>query len=104
MTIKRGPKSIQISVTDGQISYDAPNLRAFPGELITWTCSKGPFALQFLEISPLPLTDYQGNPAKPVSDTIVAEHGTYSYACAVYDPEAHEVYMDAACPAIIIQR
>jgi plastocyanin len=103
--IRKGPKTVEILVEGGRMTYSPSFIRAFSGDQITWICNRGPFAIQFLGISPFPYTDYQGSPTQSVRDTIaVQQTGTYSYACAVYDPETQEVYMDATCPAIIIQR
>ncbi len=106
MVTEKGPKSVEILVVNGQMTYHPALIHALREDTITWTCHNGPFAIQFPGMSPLQGADFQSdNPSNPSLEVAVranAQSATYSYACAVFDNATQKVYMDAACPAIII--
>ncbi len=100
-------KPVTINIVDGELTYDFPKRRLSLTEkdTISWTCQNRPFAIQFVGISPLVEAEIQAvDHTSSVSVRADAQQGTYAYACAVYDSVANAVYLDAACPAIIIQR
>jgi len=87
---------------DGKLEYNDDALKARRGQKVTWECEY-PFAIQFRDISPLDegSSPHPGNRGQ-MKGTVkkVIAPGTYKYACAVYANGT--VYLDAACPAIII--
>ena len=94
-----------ISIEDDMLYYSLPNLPLNRLDTVRWSCSRGPFAIQFDTVSPLPLAALQATEStEQQSVWPEAQPGTYSYACSVYDRRTERVYLDAACPAIIIQR
>ncbi len=94
-----------IGIKNDMLYYSLPNLPLNRVDTVKWSCSNGPFAIQFDAVSPLPLVALQATEStKPQSVWPQAQPGTYSYACSVYDRGTDRVYLDAACPAIIIQR
>jgi hypothetical protein len=101
MNIEKPVINIQLNA-NGKLAYDNENYRAKHGQILTWG-SEFPFTIQFRDKSPL---DEGGNPHhennKRMHGTVKknAGPGTYTYACAVYAND--RVYLDAACPAIII--
>jgi len=100
-------KPVTIDIRDGELTYDFPKRRlSLAGkDTISWTCSGRPFTIQFVGISPLVMGEIRAfDHTSQVSVRVDAQQGTYAYACAVCDIAANEVYLDAACPAIIIQR
>jgi hypothetical protein len=95
--------NIQIEVDpDGNMKYYPKEFHTKRGKKIIWTCDNHPFAVQFLNISPLEWTGPQHNNAGVLAGTVKnnTKFDTYMYACAVY--ASGQVYLDAACPAIII--
>lgn len=96
-------KPVRISVSNGTIHYDHPKRDAHRGDVIAWSCDDGPFAIQFLGISPVETAEARSEGRGQVVKRPVradAEAGTYLYACAVCVGD--QVYIDANCPAIII--
>jgi len=60
-----------------------------------------PFAVQSKGVSPLEQADIPGIHGSPrVRVRGDAEPGVYSFACALY--ANNRIYMDAACPAVIV--
>ena len=103
MTMESGKeKPVKIWVTNNKIHYNPSNRDAHRGDEIVWTCEGGSFAIQFLEASPVELPEANSNNSNPVKRSVRADAqaGTYWYACAVY--VGNQVYLDANCPAIII--
>jgi hypothetical protein len=94
---------IEISVSStGTINYDFPKCHARREDSITWTCKQGPFAIQFLGVSPVETADARSQGRNPVSRKVRTnvDGGTYPYGCAVCVDD--QVYLDASCPVIII--
>jgi hypothetical protein len=87
---------------NGKLEYDKDPFHAKRGQQIAWACVY-PCAIQFRGETPL---DEGGSP-HPVNNKLMkgtvkkdAKLVAYDYACAVYAND--RVYLDAACPAIII--
>ncbi len=98
-------KPVTIGIAGGELTYDYPNRRLTMADSISWICPNRFFAIQFFGISPLDVGEIQAfNQTQQVSVRAGAAPGSYTYACAVYDDGTKQVYLDAACPAIIIQR
>jgi hypothetical protein len=98
-------ESIEITVTaQGNITFNPTTWHEIRGNTICWTCGQGPFAIQFLGISPLNKADDRSHRDEPQKLCLKvradAQSGVYPYACAVCADG--QVYMDASCPAIII--
>ncbi|MDM7995537.1 MAG: hypothetical protein QUT30_07630 [Acidobacteriota bacterium] len=88
---------------DGKLEYSNDAFKAERGQKLTWQCEH-PFAIQFRDISPLdegrsPHPADRGQMKGTVKRAMAP--GEYKYACAVYSNGT--VYLDAACPAIIIE-
>lgn len=101
---KQNTDGISISVSDGLIVFTPSKYRAQPGESVSWTCAEGPFAVQFFGISPLETCDAQSERGNQAHGSVRrdAVAGIYPYACAVFADG--RVYLDANCPAIIIDQ
>jgi plastocyanin len=84
----------------GDLSYTPALLHASRGNTIEWTCGNSrPLAIQFTRTSPLIRAEFHsGDPDLKVRPD--AKPGAYRYAVAVFADG--KVYLDAACPAIII--
>ena len=94
---------IQIEVDAfGNLTFSTHKYHAKRGDMVTWTCNGNPFTIQFIKISPLEWASGRHRDSGALAGTVQSEtsKGTYEYACAVCI--GGEVYMDAACPAIII--
>ena len=95
---------ISISSASGEIAYSSEEQHVYKGYSVTWKC-ESPFAVEFIEEDPLEQTDRRSAP-KGTSHEVGAKvrgdarPGKYKYACAVFSEE--QVYLDAACPVIII--
>ncbi|NLV29777.1 MAG: hypothetical protein GXY47_01370 [Acidobacteria bacterium] len=101
---KRNTEGISISVSGGLIVFTPSKYRAHPGGSVSWNCAEGPFAVQFFGVSPLETCDAQSEAGNQASRAVRrdAVAGTYPYACAVF--AEGRVYLDANCPAIIIDQ
>ena len=87
---------------NGKIVYDHQEFTGERGKKVTWAC-KYPYAIQFRHTSAInegsrPVKESNGVMKGTVKMDI--KSGTYTYACALYADG--NVYLDAACPAIII--
>ena len=101
MTTEKADVTIGIG-SNKKLEYSDDALKAKRGQQLTWECEY-PFAIQFRDISPLdegssPHHANRGQMKGTVKKVI--DTGTYKYACAVYANGTG--YLDAACPAIII--
>ena len=95
--------SIVIDENTGAIQYQKKFVHVKRGETIDWTCNQGPFAIQFIGQSPFDSTNFQFKQGRTQPSQIVrqnAQDGLYRYGVAVYAND--RVYLDAECPAIII--
>jgi len=98
--------AINIQVTDGKITYgDQKDCKAKHKYEIEWRAG-GPFAIQFRSSTPFEDGSFQSSPGSSGHEQrrIVSEdapRGRYEYAVAVSYGE--KVYLDANCPAIIIE-
>ena len=99
---KRGrniPKAVDIAIVNGELQYHPAVLHVVHGDSIAWSCGSGAFVIQFTGISPLEGAEFRPHdPPLPVR--MEAASGTYPYAVAVYADGI--VYVDAACPIIIV--
>lgn len=95
-------RKIDVTVRGDHIRYSDDALHATKNDTITWECSEGSLAIQFLGVSPLHAANLRsaGKNPLPAPVRMDAQPGNYSYACAVCFND--HVYLDAACPAIII--
>ena len=96
-------RSIEIEVNAGAIEYSKKFIHVKQGDTLDWTCNQGPFAIQFIGKSPFRRANFKfkkgrAQPSKTVRQN--AEADLYRYAVAIYANE--QVYLDAECPAIII--
>jgi hypothetical protein len=90
--------TIHIALEGNELVYHPPLLHAGKGSSIEWICD-APFVIQFKGISPLERSEFRsGDTRIPVRPD--AAPGPYEYAVAVY--AEGRVYLDASCPAIII--
>ena len=104
ITLKKvsiGLDSNAVTITYGNEKY----CHAKAKNEIDWE-SDGPFGIQFLTTSPFAESCFQSTPV-PNGKHVVKRQlpdnpptGTHSYACALYF--GGKVYVDANCPAIII--
>ncbi len=96
----RGSKPpVDIAIVNGELQYRPAVFHVVRGDLITWTCGSGAFVIQFTGISPLERSEFRPNdPPLPVR--MEAAPGAYPYAVAVC--AEGKVYLDAACPIIIV--
>lgn len=95
--------SIEIDVSTGAIEYRKKFVHVKQGDTIEWTCDQGPFAIQFIGRSPFDSANFQfkqgrNQPRQAVRQNAHAD--LYRYAVAVY--ANGPLYLDAECPAIII--
>jgi hypothetical protein len=81
--------SIEIDVSTGAFQYRRKFVHLKQGDTIDWTCNQGPFAIQFVG---------RTQPGQTVRQNAQAD--LYRYAVAVYAND--KVYLDAECPAIIM--
>ena len=94
---------IEIDVSTGVFRYQKKFVHVKQGDTIDWTCNQGPFAIQFIGRSPFDGASFQfrqgrTQPSQTVRQNAQAELSRY--AVAVYAND--RVYLDAECPAIII--
>jgi len=96
---------IEITVEDGDFTYDNPIIWVDPGDIIKWECTNHwPFAIHVGWDSPLKKGRFRsvnGNSIK----TIVpdeARPGNYEYAIAVVDEKTREIWIDH--PPFIVKR
>ena len=95
--------SIVIDENTGAIQYQKKFVHVKRGETIDWTCNQGPFSIQFIGQSPFDSANFQFKQGRTQPSQTVrlnAQADLYRYALAVYTSE--KVYLDAECPAIII--
>jgi hypothetical protein len=93
---------INIRVDANGIEYDNKEYIAKRGQQLTWACIY-PFTIQFRDVSPLEeggSPHHESNRLMKGNVKKVVAKDKYKYACAVYAND--RVYLDAACPAIII--
>ena len=92
---------IEIDAASDNLKYTPAQLRAWRNDDIDWQCGY-PFAIQFTGASPCVAAGYQSGGPQAARGKVRADAqpGTYPYACAVYAND--KVYLDAACPVIII--
>ncbi len=90
-------------IQGGKLKYYPEELHRKRGEKILWACDSNPFAIQFLDSELLDegTGSHHGN-SGVLRGTVKkdAKHGLQRYACSVY--ASGQVYLDAKCPAIII--
>lgn len=94
-------RTVRIEVRNETINYYPHKCHARRGDIIAWKCADGPFAIQFFGVSPIDTVEAQSENNevnKPVRQEI--QVASYPYALAVY--ANNKVYLDASCPAIII--
>ena len=97
-----GHVTIEIERNSGNMIYSPALLRVRREDEIVWECDS-PFAIQFTGASPCVGADYRSGANQEDKRRVRtdAQPGAYPYACAVY--AYSQVYMDAACPVIIIE-
>ena len=80
--------TVNITVKNGDFSYDNPLFYAYRGDTILWKCTNNyHFAVHLGWNSPMPKGRYRAKPGKEIKDKIKsdADHGDYKYFVAVYD-------------------
>jgi plastocyanin len=105
------PVSVNISVSidsqgNANFSYNAGAQRVYVGDTVQWTCSDGPIAILFKEGTPCDQMDARSANGTgpfftiPLNVRTDAQPGHYHYAVAAY--VSGQVYLDAACPELIV--
>lgn len=96
--------TIEIFAKNNRIDYSEEQCHVKRGDEITWTCADGPFAVQFLKDSPVTTLAARSQGKAPVKKAVgpAVRADTYSYACSVFVEKENQVYLDARCPAIIV--
>lgn len=106
-------RTIRIEIDEnGNFTYRPSGLHICHTDTVTWTCADGPFAVSFMDRSPLVRLDAQGTQSsagwstQPLPVAASARPGHYHYAVALYtDNEGKgpiRVHLDASCPEIIV--
>jgi hypothetical protein len=102
---------IQIAVSIDQrgnanFTYDPGVQRVYGGDMVRWICNDGPVAILFKEATPCNKMDArsvcgeQPFESEALEVTNKAAPGHYHYAVAAYVDG--KVYLDAACPELIV--
>jgi hypothetical protein len=101
-----------ISIVQGTANFSYANFTYVPGVLrvnrgdaVQWVCSDGPIAIQFKEGTPCDRVDARSGDASPSAPLVLnvsasAASGHYHYAVAAV--VGGKVYLDAACPELIV--
>ncbi|MEP6714381.1 MAG: hypothetical protein ABJC09_02330 [Terriglobia bacterium] len=100
---------ISISVSpEGDFSYHPSVKRLRHGQSVRWTCEQGPFTIAFRVGTPFDKVHYEaerGESSWAVTTREVHEErraGHFHYAVALYCLAVERVFLDAACPEIIV--
>jgi hypothetical protein len=96
-------KLVHITIKDGRLKISPYHLKTQNSDTVIWDCNKGPFAVQFLERSPFSESTFISGRSRHQKSAKVrsrARKDSYEYAVAVY--WNGRIYLDANCPAIII--
>ena len=95
----------------GNFTYSPSTAAVKPGDTITWTSGKGPFAISFMDRSPFGEMSFSSHSEagayKTYPRTVGKSHGHhhYSVAIAVFNPEDRtdfQISLDAGCPDIVV--
>jgi plastocyanin len=103
--------NIHISVVidshgNANFSYNPGALRVYAGDSVKWICNDGPIAILFKEATPCNEMDARSIGTNQPFETNVlnvptkAQPGHYHYAVAAF--VSGKVYLDAACPELIV--
>jgi hypothetical protein len=98
-----GSKPVDITINRGRLKVTPYRRNALKKDTVVWSCNKGPFIIQFLTQTPFAAKTMisGGSPHKKSARVREkAKRGAYKYAVAVY--ANGRIYLDANCPAIII--
>ena len=104
-------KDVKITIKvsgEGDFTYDPSVKRIKAGESITWVSSQGPFSISFKDGTPFEQLDFHselaGKEWRISSGKLGALPGPghFHYAVAVFSVKDETVYLDAACPEVIV--
>jgi len=87
---KKKPQSFKVNITvkNGNISYDNDNFQTRRGDTIEWACTEDyHFAVHIGWRSPMPKGRYRAKPGKTIKDKIKADAipDDYKYYVSVFD-------------------
>jgi hypothetical protein len=91
---------------NANFGYNSGSQRVYGGDTVQWTCNDGPIAILFKEGTPCNQMDARStSTSRPFDSEVLnvtsgAVPGHYHYAVAAY--VGGKVYLDAACPELIV--
>ncbi len=103
MAVDKPIRKVVIGIdSTGNLDVTPSALRANKGDAVQFSSAIGTaFAVQFRGMSPLVRSYFQSDKPIDVDVHPGAAGGTYPYACAMLGSDGR-IYLDSACPAIII--